>query len=316
MIVLLEPRRAPGFVSGGYRYQAEIAQHLAQRGEGELRAIAADELGDVVTALRSAERAPTIVVDGLFVEHTRQALPNGVIALLHGVPSVSPWSSSPLPVIATSLPTADAVRADASAVVVVRPGLDACFVRRDGRSPGRARRVVCTGTICPGKGQLLVANALGAIADVRCELVLLGDGGTAPDYVAAVRAAAAAARMPLHVLGVVPPARVAAELQRADLLVSASRQESFGMAVAEGAACGVPVVAFATGEIASFVSDGQNGWLAPADASDAAFARLLHDVLRAPHRLDAARLAAVRPALDGWDQVAAAFSAACRELVR
>lgn len=319
MIVLLEPGRAPGFVSGGYRYQAEIARRLAARGEGELRAIAPAALDEAVTFAR---RRPgdVVVVDGLFAEQRRQPLPSGVVALLHCVPVAQPWSVMPLPVITTSSPTAEAVRATARSVAVVRPGLDRCFAPGAARSPDGSLRVVCVGTISPGKNQKLVAETMAAIAarGVPCELVLVGCERTMPAYAASVRAAAAA--LPLRVPGVQPPDRVAAELQCADLLVSASRQESFGMAVAEAVACGVPVLAFATGEIESFVRNGQNGWLVPAGSTDEQFAArlrvLLQDRAGLAEARTSARAVAQRPPCWSWDEAAVAFAAACHDLGR
>lgn len=308
MILLLEPQRPPGFVSGGYRYQAEVAARLAARGEGELRAIAPTELDVVVAA---APAGTIVVVDGLFLAHRQRPLPGGTTALLHQVPDRTPWSETPLPVIATSQATADAVRGAARRVGVVRPGLDACFRPRPARSPGERLRVVCTGTVWPGKGQLLLAEALATSAR-PCQLVLVGDHSVAPDYAQRIQRAAPPGTLQLR--GVLSPAQVADELHAADLFVSASRDESFGMAVAEAVACGVPVLAFATGEIATFVHDDHNGWLLPTTASDAVFVQRLHDLLGDPTRLARARVAAVAPPLTPWDEVARRFAAACVEV--
>lgn len=311
MILLLEPQRAPGFVSGGYRYQDEIMRRLAARGEGEQRAITPRELAAVVARTRQEQRGAVIVVDGLFVAQTQEPLPGDVTVLLHVVPGRTPWVTAPPRVIATSQRTADAVRAAARAVKVVRPGLDECFVPAPARQRGGPLRIACVGTISPQKGQLMLAKALAnAAAGPGCELVLIGDERTHPDHVAEVRAAARAVQ--LRVCSVLSPGGVASELQRADLFVSASRRESFGMAVAEAAACAVPVFAFDTGEISSFVEDGRNGWLLPPDATDTEFAARLTRLLTDPVRLAAARSDATRPPLQTWESVARSFARACR----
>lgn len=311
MILLLEPQRPPGFVSGGYRYQDQVAARLAARGDGERSAIAPQDLDGAIAA---APTGATVVVDGLFAALCRRPLPAGIVALLHQVPELAPWSAAPLDVIATSQPTADAIAAVARRVAVVRPGVDACF-RPDARlHRGDRLRIVCVGTVWPDKGQLLLTEALAAAATaVDFDLVLLGDHGIAPDYVRRIEAAAPPGM--LHLLGVCTPAEVATELQRADLFVSASRDESFGMAVAEAVACGVPVFAFATGEIASLVHDGANGWLVPTTAADAQFRRRLHDLLADPSQLARARMQSA-PVLPSWDAVAAQFVAACHSLRR
>jgi glycosyltransferase involved in cell wall biosynthesis len=314
VITLLEPTRAAGFVSGGYRYQAEIGRRLAARGEGRVVAVAPARLAAAVAEHTVA--GESIVVDGLFAEHA--PLPAGVIALLHTVPIARAWNVTPLPAITTAATTAAAaaVRERTTTIDVVRPGLDAVFVPGPARAPAAPLRVVMAGTVCPAKGQLLVVQALRAHGP-PCELTLLGDVAAFPDHVAEVRAAAGA--LPLSMPGVVEPATVAATLQRSDLFVAASRSESFGMAAAEAAACGVPVLAYDTGEIATFVAHGENGWLVPLDDDDEAaeagaddgLAWLLGALLADPHRLGAARAARRRPALATWDDVATAFAAAC-----
>lgn len=309
MIVLLEPERPAGFVSGGYRYQHEIGMRLAARGAGELRPLPAPDLARAAAALQRERPDALVVADGLFA--ATAPLPPGVVALLHAAPARADWCATPLPVIATAAATlrAPVVAARARSTAVVRPGLDACFVPRPAapRRPGPLR-VLCIGTVGPDKGQLLLVRTL-RTAPAPCELTLLGDATVHAGHAAAVRAAAGP--LPLRVRGCVPPAEVAAALHDADLLVSASRSESFGMAVAEAAACGTPVLAFAAGEIATFLVDGRNGWLLPADAGDAAFAARLGALLRQPGLLAAARTAAQRPKLDDWDRVATDFAAAC-----
>jgi glycosyltransferase involved in cell wall biosynthesis len=174
-------------------------------------------------------------------------------------------------------------------------------------------RVACVGTVTANKGQAMLLRALQE-SRIDCELHLFGDASDDPAAVSSLRAAAG--DFPVHFHGVLEPAQVAAQLHSVDLLVSASRHESFGMAVAEGAACGVPVLAFAVGEIASFVVHGRNGWLLPPTASDGEFALELQSLLRAPQRLHAARACAQRPSIGNWDDAATAFVDACAAVAR
>lgn len=313
MIVLFEPERSAGFDSGGYRYQQAVMAPLRAQGRGRLVAVAPTQLAAAVQELRAREPMALPVVDGLFA--ATAPLPAGVLALLHMVPEVAAWSAAPLPVVATATSTAanECVRARALAIEVVTPGLDACFTPAplSPRRPGPLR-VVCIGTFGPSKGQLALWRAL-ATANVPCELVLLGADTDLPSSIASLPSAK---QLVVHTRGVVPPAGVAASLHDSDLCVSWSRSESFGMAVAEAVACGVPVLAFATGAIADHVQHGANGWLLPTTADDAAMAAQLHALLRQPERLVAARAAASehRSSLPPWDVVAERFAAACQRL--
>ncbi|MBL8752757.1 MAG: glycosyltransferase [Planctomycetes bacterium] len=308
MIVLLEPTRPVGFVSGGYHYQAQVAQQLAAAGTGRLLACAPAALAATVAQLRRDPDA-LVVVDGLFAEHA--PLPPGVVALLHCVPSRADWCEGRVPVVATAATTAGAARVavQAAAIEVVRPGLERLFAPVAHRA-NLPLRVLMVGTVTPAKGQERVARTLRELAD-RCGLTLVGDHATEPHHTAAVRAAAGT--LAIEWAGVQPPAAVAAAMQRCDLFVSASRSESFGMAVAEAAACGAPVLAFATGEIATFVQHGSNGWLVPL-GDEAGFAALLRLLLRDPTWLARARSHARRPDLADWPTTARSFAAACHRL--
>ncbi|HST52450.1 MAG TPA: glycosyltransferase [Pyrinomonadaceae bacterium] len=76
---------------------------------------------------------------------------------------------------------------------------------------------------------------------------------------------------------------VARMLASLDVFVSASRTESFGMAMAEALACGVPVVATATEGAREVVEDGSTGLIVPigdAAAIAAAVVSLLEDEAR------------------------------------
>lgn len=309
MIVLCEPPRPAGFVSGGFRYQDEVMAPRLAAYDGERRVVAPEQLAATVAELRRRPEA-VVVVDGLYAQHA--PLPAGAIALLHMVPHHDAWSAVPCPVLATAAGTVEAprVRALASATEIVEPGLDPCFQPSSpppGTADGRVR-IVCVGTFGLEKGQAALWEAM-ARARVPCELVLLGAG--TERFAPATHRQGLATR---RARGVVAPAEVAAELQAADLCVSWSRSESFGMAVAEAVACGTPVLAFSTGAIPTLVHHGTNGWLLPADADDAAMTQQLHGLLGDPALLRAARARAVRPNLAPWPVVADRFAAACARL--
>jgi glycosyltransferase involved in cell wall biosynthesis len=72
-------------------------------------------------------------------------------------------------------------------------------------------------------------------------------------------------------------------LEWADLAILPSRAESFGLAIAEAQAAGLPVVACRTGAVPEIVEDGLTGWLVePGDSQ--AIALALMAAMRGPER--------------------------------
>lgn len=116
----------------------------------------------------------------------------------------------------------------------------------------------------------------------------------------------------VSVLGRLPFEAVAAHFETASLFCLPSRIEPFGIAIAEALQFGLPVVSTTVGDIASMVTDGENGRLvAPRDPQ--ALAAALIDMLESPERLQAfgARSAA-RAAPYTWPMVASRIAAHLR----
>ena len=77
---------------------------------------------------------------------------------------------------------------------------------------------------------------------------------------------------PIHFLGIIKDDRLLAfAYSAADVMVTPSRQEAFGLTAQEALACGTPVVAFDIGGLSDLLVHKENGWLAtPFDTSDLA----------------------------------------------
>ncbi len=140
--------------------------------------------------------------------------------------------------------------------------------RRELGLPPRARVLLFAASHVtePRKGADLLLESLrrlraGGLRGVRLLIV----GGRAD-------ALATASPYPALSLGqVTEDARMALAYSAADLLVSPTRGESFGLTLAESMACGTPCVAFGVGGVPEIVRPGQTGWLArPEDPDDLA----------------------------------------------
>src|SRR5262249_10204721 len=143
-------------------------------------------------------------------------------------------------------------------LLVVEPGLDAALRHRGGR-PGGERDVVhgiLVANLVAGKGVLPFLEALAPHLRAGAPVALTVIGSLAMDSVYAAACQERVAREPalaaaVRFVGPLPHAEVLARLDASDLLVSPSRMESFGLALAEARALGVPIVARAGGNAAA-----------------------------------------------------------------
>jgi glycosyltransferase involved in cell wall biosynthesis len=205
-------------------------------------------------------------------------------------------------VIAVSRAVARALRAqglfDPEKIRVVTNGVDVerfAAARREfeetrrrfeheGETARAALRVGIVGELSEVKGQEDFARAASVVASKfggAVEFVIAGEDATrGGEYRARLERLIAELSLTDHALitgRIDDAARLTASL---DVLVSASRTESFGMAMAEALSCGVPVVATATEGAREIVDDGVTGLIAPigdTGALAAAVVSLLED---------------------------------------
>jgi glycosyltransferase involved in cell wall biosynthesis len=179
-------------------------------------------------------------------------------------------------------------------------------------SPGTAGggELLCVAAVTPGKGHDVLVSALATLRDLAWRCVCVGALDLAPEHVAAVRRRTAAAGLADRVCFAGP--RTGADLERAyaaaDLLVLASRAETYGLVVTEALARGLPVVATAVGGVAEALGGtavGRPGHLVePGDPE--AFAAALRSWLEDGAERDRLRAAAVARAaeLPTWSDTA------------
>jgi glycosyltransferase involved in cell wall biosynthesis len=148
-------------------------------------------------------------------------------------------------------------------ISVVGNAVGASWFRRGSRRDGP---ITCVARLAPYKGidVLLWAFADLAAADAKARLAVYGEDFSAGRFQRLAARLGLARRVSFE--GPVAEARLRRALSRAPLVVSASRRETYGMAVLEALACGAPVLSTRCGAAPSLLAHGRSGWLvAPGD---------------------------------------------------
>jgi glycosyltransferase involved in cell wall biosynthesis len=194
-------------------------------------------------------------------------------------------------------------------LVVVEPGTDPAPQARG--SGGSQPRLLAVGTLKPGKGYELLMRALAAVPHRDWHLTVAGSLDRDPATAARVRAVLRKEKLEdrVSLAGELDDEELAAAYDRADLFVLATLHETYGMAVAEAVARGLPVVSTLTGAIPEVV--GSDGGVLVPPGDEQALARALTSVLidaRLRQRLaDGARHR--RAHLPTWDDAAERMAA-------
>ncbi|MFE3856972.1 glycosyltransferase family 4 protein [Streptomyces griseorubiginosus] len=168
-------------------------------------------------------------------------------------------------------------------------------------------RLLCVAAVTPRKGQHRLIEALAGAQDLPWSCVCVGGITQDPEYVAHLRMLIKKYGLQdrLHLAGPKAGAELDASYNAADLMVLTSYAETYGMAVTEALARGIPVLATDVGGVAEAVGrapdGGVPGILVPPEDPAALAAELRGwfgeaDVRR---RLKAAARGR-RAALDGW----------------
>ena len=176
-------------------------------------------------------------------------------------------------------------------VTVIGQGIEITRFSIDGITDGwrnrlsaspRSPLVIAVGRTDPEKALHVAIEAVAAVraTGVDAHLALIGgpgkDDGTYLDELKEL-----AAEVLPGAFRVEPAVSEGAPILRAaDVLVSTSTEEPFGLVILEAQACGLPVVSSASGGPLDFVTDGETGLLVPPGdpaATAAAIGRLLED---------------------------------------
>jgi hypothetical protein len=321
--------------TGGTVYNRELVGALRERGEN----VAVLNVADAEHALRGGDPG-TYWVDTLFLEAVPALAASssavqriGLIA--HYLPGLVRYGDDVTrgelsPAEVAALDSARAFLAPSAfmrrtlvglgaaerSVAVLEPGTFATGLAEP-PAPSAALRALVIAHLVVGKGvdRLLSALATRIDTDDRLTLEIVGSTDADPAYASACRvfSTAPSLRERVTLVGALTPTEVVARLATSDLLLSASRLESFGMALAEARTLGVPIVARRGGNVENLVAPESGGELV-ADAASVATACIT--LCRDPVELGARRAAArknARPART-WTRVADEFLERTREL--
>ena len=193
----------------------------------------------------------------------------------------------------------------AGKVHVAPPGVDPAPLAPGGDG---ATGLLCVASVCPRKGHDVLVQALSTLADLPWELDCVGSFGRANGYADRLRRMARAYGIDdrVRLNGPRTGDDLAATYASADLLVLASRAETYGMVVTEALARGIPVLTTAVDGLPEALGrspDGEvPGTLVPPD-DPAALAHALRGWLTEPQVRGRWREAARarRTTLDNWD---------------
>lgn len=132
--------------------------------------------------------------------------------------------------------------------------------------PEDAFIMVTIGRLVARKATTQLVDVLAA-SPVRAHLLVVGDG---PDAEAIQRRATElSVRDRVHLLGQVSDSEKYAALSAADLFISASQHEGFGLVFLEAMAFGLPVICYDRGGQTDFLVSGETGYVVPLNDRDA-----------------------------------------------
>lgn len=200
----------------------------------------------------------------------------------------------------------------AAAVHVAEPGAPAAELAGGSAS---GARLLCVAAVIFEKGHDVLLDALGRIADLCWQCACVGSLDPDPAFVAGLRRRVLEAGLGERVdfAGALTGADLDRRYAAADLMVLASRAETYGMVVTEALSRGLPVLAAEVGGLTEALGHGADGTrpgLLVAPEDPAALAAALRAWLADPQLRRRWRQAACerRQSLHGWSSTAAVLA--------
>ncbi|MGH8552980.1 MAG: glycosyltransferase family 4 protein, partial [Methylococcales bacterium] len=202
------------------------------------------------------------------------------------------------------------------ALFLCRPGVDHFFRARaqNEARPEKSQNIdlISVANLLPDKGYLDLLEALSPLKALRWTWHIAGSERVDPAFSEYFRKTAFAMKLIPRIVfhGPMSQERLAWLLARMDLFVQASRQESYGMALAEAVAAGLPVVSTETGAADELIVDRHNGFLVPV-ADPRALQNALKELITNPElRAQFRQKNSTRPTI-AWTSCFEQFKHAC-----
>ena len=284
--------------TGGYAYDRRVLALLGEYGidaslltlPGSFPRPGAQDLAITRQALSAVSPDDVLLIDGLawgaMPVDLAAALGSNIVALCHHPLGLESGLSKPqadalianetitLSFAAKVIVTSHSTRATLIAqfglapekIVVAEPGTDPA--PRAIGSGGQSLNILAVGSIVQRKGYDLLVEALAGLRDLDWRLRIVGAQDRAPSCVQALRAQIAEAGLEERIIlvGGASDEELGALYHSADLFVSASRYEGYGMVLTEALARGLPIIASTGGAAADTLPDGAGLKIAPDDA--------------------------------------------------
>jgi glycosyltransferase involved in cell wall biosynthesis len=305
--------------SGGNTYDRRLCDELAAFGWSVRKHVAID----LPRQLARIPDGAVVLLDGLVASPAPHVLVPEAdrlrqVVLVH-MPLEDARERAVLEAAAAVLTTSDWARRrledlyGPAEVHVAEPGVDPAAL-----APGSADggTLLCVVVVTRGKGHDVLLGGLATLPDLSWRCACIGSLDRAPAFADHVRRRALAfgLRDRVHFAGPRTGAALDDAYAAADLLVLASRGETYGMVVTEALARGVPVLATDVGGVPEALGDG--GLLVP-PGDPQAFGAALRRWLEDADLRDALRRAARerRETLRGWDETASEVAAVLTEAV-
>ncbi len=309
--------------SGGNAYDRQVCRGLAALGwtvrehavRGAWPEPAPAERADLARVLASVPDGAVVLLDGLVASAVPDVLvPEAgrlrLVVLVH-MPLAHDAEGEALAAARAVVSTSDWTRRRLLDLYALPP--DRLHVATPGVDPApvvpgsdTGSHLLCVAAVTPHKGHDVLVEALATITDLPWTCVCVGTLDRAPDFVAQLRRRSDRVQF----VGPRTGADLDAAYAAADLLVLASRGETYGMVVTEALARGIPVLATAaTGipEALGHAPDGSlPGMLVEPDDLAGALRRWLGDADLRDRLRRSAR--GRRTTLTGWTVTAGAVS--------